>query len=171
VKHLFFLFIIIFLISSCQNKKIETVATDTLAVDTVAAASAPQLAFSPLENYFLKNTATLADSVNFFIFANQSEFDDMFAAANNKINAPDFIINHHIAIALLPTQNKTTIEIEKIELGESTINVFAKIKKGEKENATFSPAQAFAIEKRDGVTGMDFYLDDRKVKSLMLPVF
>src|SRR6478609_3993489 len=175
MKHLLFLLIIVITLSSCSNKKLETTeVVDSVATDTTSQAAAVQLAFAPLDNYFLKNTAQLPDSINFLIIANQSEFDNLFGAAKtatNAITAPDFIINHTIAIATLPTNSKTTIEVEKVELGESTINVFAKITKGEKESATSTPARVFAVEKRDGVTGMDFYLDGKMVKSLMLPSF
>jgi len=175
MKQLFYLLIFVAVITSCRNKKLETVSeADSVAVDILAQAPATQLAFSSLENYLLKNTAQLPDSINFMIIGSQSEFDNLFGAAKtatNEINAPDFIINHTIAIATLPTNIKTTIEIEKVELGESTINVFAKITKGEKESAISIPAKVFAVERREGVTGMDFYLDNKMVKSLMLPSF
>jgi len=173
MKHLFFLLIVIISLSSCSNKKLETTeVVDSVATDTTSLV-ATQLAFSPLDNYFLKNTAQLPDSINFLIIANQSEFDNLFGAAKtatNEIIAPDFIINHTIAITTLPTNIKTTIEVEKVELGESTINVFAKITQGEKESATSTWAKVYAVEKRDGVTGMDFYLDGKMVKSLILPM-
>ncbi|HEY5824112.1 MAG TPA: hypothetical protein VIT44_07100 [Cyclobacteriaceae bacterium] len=175
MKHLFFLLIIVISLSSCSNKKLETTeVVDSISTDTTSLAAAVQLAFSPLDNYFLKNTAQLPDSVNFLIIANQSEFDNLFSVAKiagNEITPPDFIINHTIAITTSPTNIKTTIEVEKVELGESTINVFAKITKGEKESAIATPAKVYAVEKRDGVTGMDFYLDGKMVKSLMLPSF
>jgi hypothetical protein len=175
MKHVFFLLIIVISLSSCRNKKLDTTEViDSVATDTTSQSAAPQLAFSPLDNYFLKNTAQLPDSINFLIIANQSEFDNLFGTAKtatNEITPPDFIINHTIAITALPTNIKTTIEVEKVELGESTINVFAKVNRGEKETATSTPARIFAVEKRDGVTGMDFYLDGKMVKSLMLPSF
>jgi hypothetical protein len=174
MKYLFFLFVVVIFLSSCRNKKLETTVVDSVATDTTSQTAAVQLAFSPIENYFLKNTVQLPDSVNFLIIANQSEFDSLFGVAKtatNEITAPDFIINHTIAITTSPTNIKTTIELEKVELGESTINVFAKIVRGEKESATSTPAKVYAIEKRDGVTGMDFYLNGKVVKSLMLPSF
>lgn len=174
MKSLFLLFITVLFISACQNKKIESNETaDKLAIDTLSQTPVAQLAFSPLDNYFLKNTVKLPDSINFLILSSQAEFDELFGitkTSTNQIIAPDFIINRTIAIACSPTETKTTIEIEKVEMGESTINVFAKIIKEEKESSTSTPARVFAIERREGVTGMDFYLNNQMVKSLILPV-
>jgi hypothetical protein len=159
---------------SCRNKKIETANTDSVAADTTATQPvAAQLAFSPIDTYVLKSSIKAPDSVTFLILADQSELDRLVSVDKTTPESgnPDFIINHTIAIVCPSTNANTNIEVENVELGESTINVFSKIIEGEKGNALSTPVRLFAIEKRDGVTGMDFYLNGKKSVSLMLPSF
>jgi hypothetical protein len=111
----------------------------------------------------------LPDSVNFMIFNSKDEFDRIFTGDENSTPI-DFIINHTVAIACQATDLKTSIDIEKVELGENTINVFAKITRSEKQNAKSIPARVFAIEKRDGMVSLDFYLNGKRATSLMLGV-
>lgn len=173
MKNLFYLLIAFALLSACRNRKIETTSdTVSVAADSTTQVAPVQLAFSPIDNYFLKNTVKLPDTVNFLIINGQAEFDELFGAAKtatNTITPPDFIINHTIAIACQPTDIQTMIEVEKVELRESTIKVFAHITRGQKQSSVSTPSRVFAVEKRDGVTGMDFYLDNKMVISLMLP--
>jgi hypothetical protein len=169
MRNLLLLIIATGLMLSCNNKKTETIAQDSIKVDTVTKVEMPQLAFSPIENYSLKKNVPLPDSVNFMLINSQQEFDRIFTAGANA-SPIDFIINYTVAIACPSSDIATSIDIEKVELGENTINVFAKITRDEKGNATSIPARAFAIEKRDGYVSMDFYLNGKMATSLMLGV-
>jgi hypothetical protein len=158
------------LMLSCNSKKTETVnAQDTVKIDTVTKAEVPKLAFNTLDGYTIKKNVPLPGNVNFMIFNSKDEFDRIFTAEASA--APiDFLINHTVAISCSATDIKTSIDIEKVELGENTINVFAKITRGEKQNAKSIPARVFAIEKRDGMVSLDFYLNGKMASSLMLGV-
>jgi hypothetical protein len=169
MRNLFLLIAATSLIFSCNSKKTETITQDTLKVDTVAKVEMPQLAFSPIENYSIKKNVPLTDSVNFMLINSQREFDRIFTEGANA-SPIDFIINYTVAIACPSTDITTSIDIEKVELGENTINVFAKVTRGEKGKTTSIPARAFAIEKRDGYVSMDFYLNEKMAISLMLGV-
>ena len=173
MKHLFILFFS-FILLSCQNKKIgsETVQSpaDTTTAPTPATLTTP-LAFDPLENYVLKSTVKPTDSVDLFIISTQEQFNNLFEAlktASDKIIQPDFIINYTVGVVCKPTDKKTTINIEKAEFGDFAMNVFVKIEHGEKENSLSTPARVFAIEKRNGISRVDFFINGQKSKSIEL---
>jgi hypothetical protein len=170
MKPLLFLFVTGIALTSCQNKKIENLQTvDSLITDTTQ--NVTTLAFDPLDHYTLKKNVKLPDSVNFLLIGSELEFDNLFEANSKEkqgVVQPDFIINHTVAIISGATDKRTTIEIEKVEIDDNSINVFTKVTRGEKENALTTPARVFAIERRDGLISVDFYQNGKMMKSFML---
>ena len=147
---------------------------DSLKVDSVVLADVPapaSLAYSLMPGYSARNTVALTDTVNFILLTNQEEIDKNFVldkAATNVITSPDFIINHIVGIVCLPSQQATTMALDKVEVGVEAINVYVNIVRGEKQAIATKPAQLFAIEKRDGVGTIQFYVNGKIDKSFFL---
>lgn len=175
MKQIFCLILAVAVLISCSPKKTEsTEVADSLKMDSVMQADKPApaaLAFSLMPGYTAKNTVALADTVNFILLTNQEDIDKNFVmdktAANPIIN-PDFIINYVVGVVCLPSQQATTITLDKVEVGESAVNVYVNIKRGEKQSIASKPAQIFAFEKRDGVGTVQFYVNGKIDKSFFL---
>ncbi len=175
MKQIFFLIIAVALLVSCSPKKTESAAVaDSLRMDSVVQADKPApaaLAFSLMPGYTAKNTVALSDTVNFILLTNQEDIDKNFILDKTEANAitnPDFIINYNIGVICLPSQQMTTISLDKVEIAESTVNVYVNIKRGEKQSIASKPAQIFAFEKRDGVGTIQFYVNGKIDKSFFL---
>ncbi len=175
MKQIFFLIAAAVLASACAPKKTETTeVTDSLKMDSVIQADTPapaSLAFSLMPGYSAKNTVALADTVNFILLLNQQDIDKNFVldkAAANAIANPDFIINYNIGVVCLPSQLATTISLDKVEVVESNVNMYVNIKRGEKLSLASKPAQIFAVERRDGVGTIQFYVNGKIDKSFFL---
>lgn len=159
--------------AACSTKKAETTVapTDSLAnADSVLATSRanPSLAFSALEGFSLNTGQTVTDSVDFLLIGNGDQFNQAFAADVKGTLAPDFIINYVIGVVCKPTATATTIGLEKVETGESTIDVYITLTRGSTGNTKRSPSQLFAIERREGYPVMQFYVNGKKSKALVL---
>lgn len=155
---------------ACSPKKQETTTmpADSLGVDTVLATTpaAPILAFDALSGFTVKKGFETPDSVNYLMISSQEALDLAFTWDKNT-SEPDFIINYVLAVACKPTPLATTIILEKVETGESSINVFLNITRGE-ASAVTTPSAIFAIERREGYPVMQFYVNGKKDKSLVL---
>ena len=169
---LLFIALVFALFAACSGKKTETPPT----ADSVSAAAADVpapagLAFSPLNGYAVRNTVGMSDSVNFFLLTSQEQLDKMFIAdrsMNSEMSTPDFVINYTVAVVCLPRLEKTTIILEKVEVGGSAINVYVTITRGEKQKFASKPAQIFAIERRDGYGALQFFVNGKQSKAIPL---
>jgi hypothetical protein len=164
-------------LAACTSKKSETTAvTDSVRVDSAVLADVPAaatLAYSPLNGFTVRNTLGMSDSINFFLLTGQKEVDKMFItdpSMNSEMSRPDFLINFNIAVVCLPRMEQTLINLEKVEVGESTINIYVKVERGEKQKFASKPAQLFAIERRDGYGALQFYVNGKESKVIPLMV-
>lgn len=156
----------------CSTKKTETteVAADTVAVDSTLATTpaSPQLAFSPFDGFTADANLALPDTVNYFLLTNQDDLTARFGTTASASGNPDFLINYVIGVACKPSTALTIITLDKVETGESTINVYLSIQRGEQQNTASKAARVFAIERRDGFPVMQFFVNGRKDKALVL---
>lgn len=168
------LLFILAVFSTCSTKKADTssASVDSTAVDsTLATTPAPaRLAFGEIAGYAVKKGADLPDSTNYFLLGNNQELDKSFSRSGKADPSGDldFIINYVVAVACSPTRNVTTIKIEKVLTGESTLDVYLNITRGEVGKDILRPAQVFAIERREGYPVMQFFVNGRKDKALVL---
>jgi len=169
------LLFVLVLIVSCNPKKTETSGiADSLKVDSAVLATAPApatLAFSSLSGFFLNNKLIFKDSVNYFLLTSQEDLNSKFDTdkkSASEVSSPDFIINHIVAVALKPTQQLTTITMDKVEIVDKEINVYFNIQYGVKQDFVAKPSQIFAIEKRDGMIDIQFWVNGKKDQALML---
>ncbi|MDZ4715596.1 MAG: hypothetical protein SH819_09015 [Cytophagales bacterium] len=166
------IFFSLLLLSNCATKKTETTSSaDSLQVDSMMTLTPPPalLASSPLDGFSLDNKLTFTDSVNYFLFSSQEELNQKFGKKKGAF-APDFLINYVVAIACKPTTSLTTIVMDKVQTGPECIDVYLTILRGEKQKFVTKPAQVFAIEKRDGVETMHFYVNGKLDKDIALAI-
>lgn len=169
MKPLFLYLIVLLLITaSCGTKKTETTTSpiDSIVVDSALATTpAPALlAFGAIEGFTANNTLDLPDSVNYFLPGNADQLSKFFIGAES----PDFIINYVVAVVCKPTRLATTIAMDKVITGESSIDIYLTIVRGEAGAKTYRPTQLFAIERREGYPVMQFYVNGKKDKALVL---
>lgn len=162
-------------LAACTSKQTDqTSPPDSLATDSSDLAAAPAssaLSFSPLAGFSVNDKVKLEDTVSYFIFANADEMGQLFTPDKNvRVAQPDFIINYIVGIAMQPTQALTTITLDKVVINDRDIDVYVNIQKGATQSAKTKPSQVFAIEKRDGYVGMQFYVNGRKDKAFILPM-
>ena len=119
-----------------------------------------------LVDVFRGNEA-LADSVNYYIFSSAEGMKGKFASTAADAS-PDFLINYVVGVACKPTTALTTITMDKVEIGPESIDIYLTIQYGEQQKSLTRPAHLFAIERRDGYEQMQFYVNGRKDKVLML---
>jgi hypothetical protein len=156
---------------SCTPRKTETTtvpadSTD-LVIDTVLATTpAPALlAYAPIDGFTAVKGLQTPDSVNYYLLNNSGDLQQSFASSGSP--TPDFIINYVIGVACQPTTRATTIALDKVVTAESSIDVYLNISRGEPGKSS-KPAQLFAIEKREGYPVMQFYVNGKKDKALVL---
>jgi hypothetical protein len=164
-------------IHACTSKKTEgTGNADSLAMDSSILADRPApsaLSFSPIEGFSLNNKLTFTDSTNYFIFFNQEELNEKFvtdAKTGSTVMQPDFLINYVVAVAMSPTQDLVTILLDKVQINDRDIDVYLTIQHGAKQTTVTKPSRIFAIEKRNGYVGMQFYVNGKKDKAFILPM-
>jgi len=175
MKKIIQLFIVLVLAGSCNPKKTETTGVaDSLTMDSSVLATQPApsaLAFSPISGFFVNNKFTFKDSVNYFLLASQEELKEKFdtdkKSATEVVN-PDFIINYVVAVACAPTQNLVTIVMDKVEVVDKEINVYLNIQYGAKQDFLARPSRIFAIERRDGMIDIQFWVNGKKDQAVML---
>ena len=171
MKPLSLLLIVLLLIAaSCGTKKTETATSpiDSVVVDSALATTpAPALlAFGAIEGFTANNTLDLPDSVNYFLPGNADQLSKFFIVEGAE--SPDFIINYVVAVVCKPTRLATTIAMDKVVTGESSIDIYLTIVRGEAGAKTYRPTQLFAIERREGYPVMQFYVNGKKDKALVL---
>ncbi len=160
-------------LTNCSTKKTETTESPTAAdsdvVDTVEVTTPanPSLAFSPLDGFAPVNKLALDDSVNYYIFSSTEGMKGIFASTAADAN-PDFLINYVVGLACKPTTALTTITMDKVEIGPESIDVYVTIQYGEQQKSVTRPARLFAIERRDGYSKMQFYVNGKKGNMLLL---
>lgn len=168
----YFLFTLALLLwISCTPRKTETTTeptADSVAIDSVLATTpAPALlAYAPVEGFTSAKGLQTPDSVNYYLLNNQDDLLKSFASTGAAY--PDFIINYVIGVACQATPRSTTITLDKVVTSESTIDVYLNITRGEVAKSSIKPAQLFAIEKREGYPVMQFYVNGKKDKALVL---
>jgi hypothetical protein len=156
---------------SCTPRKTETTTAppaDSVAIDSVVATTpAPALlAYAPMDGFTAAKGLQTPDSVNYYLLNNQDDLQKSFASTGAA--SPDFIINYVIGVACQPTTRATTITLDKVVTAESSIDVYLNITRGESGKPSSKPAQLFAIEKREGYPVMQFYVNGKKDKALVL---
>lgn len=156
---------------SCTPRKTETTTVppaDSVAIDSVLATTpAPALlAYAPIDGFTAAKGLQTPDSVNYYLLNNQDDLQKSFAPTGAA--TPDFIINYVIGIACQPTTRATSITLEKVLTADSSIDVYLNITHGEAGKSSTKPAQLFAIEKREGYPVMQFYVNGKKDKALVL---
>jgi hypothetical protein len=157
---------------SCNPRKTETATTtapaDSVAIDSVLATTpAPaMLAFAPIDGFTAAKGLQTPDSINYFLLNNPDELQKSFVSASSA--TPDFIINYVIGVACQATPRATTITLDKVATAESSIDVYLNIIRGDAGKSSTKPAQLFAIEKREGYPVMQFYVNGKKDKALVL---
>lgn len=160
------------LLSSCTSKKQETdSAVDSLAVDSLLMMNpGPSLlAYSPVSGFSLDNKLVFTDSVNYFMFSNQEELNKKFIIdKSSKVVTPDFLINYVVAVACAPTTKLTTIVMDRVETSDSSIDVYLTIQRGEDQKFLTTPAQIFVVEKRNGFSAMQFFVNGKMDKAFVL---
>ncbi len=169
MKKLFGILFAMAILLACSTKKTETVSTsvDTTAVDSVIATTPAQsaLAFSSLNGFSVKAGTPLPDSTNYFLLGSQEQLNQYFSSGSDS---PDFIINYIVAAVLAPTQRTTSISIDKAVTGDSSLDIYLTVTRGADDGKKVSPVQMFAIERREGYPVMQFYVNGKKDKALVL---
>ncbi len=156
---------------SCSTKKAETTTTpaDSLVADSALATTpaSAMLAYSPIEGFSANKKLELPDSINYFLLSNEEELNQKFG--RDKTTAtPDFIINYVVAVACRPSKQTTTISIDKVQTGDSSLDVYLTITRGETGKTPQTPSALFAIERREGYPVMQFYVNGKKDKALVV---
>jgi len=166
------LLLLTMLLQFCSTKKAETTETpiDTVAVDSTLATTPawPQLAFSAFDGFTADRKLDLPDTINYFLIANQDDLNSKFGTTTASTGNPDFLINYVIAVASKLNTGLTTIVMDKVETGESTIDVYLSIQQGEQQAAATKASRVFAIERRDGFPVMQFFVNGKKDKAIVL---
>lgn len=156
---------------SCSTKKTETTTApaDSVVVDSVLATTpAPaMLAYSPIEGFSANKRLELADSVNYFLLSNEEELNQRFGH-DQTTATPDFIINYVVGVIGQPSKQTTTIAIDKVQTGDSSLDVYLTITRGENGKVQQTPSALFAIERREGYPVMQFYVNGKKDKALVV---
>lgn len=169
---LYSLAVLTLLIRCSAPKQEQTEVLDSANMKTeLAVTEAPSLlAFAPIDGYSVTNTLGMKDSVNFVLLNSQADLDKDFVYNNGiaKSASPDFVINHIVAVAALPDFRQTTISMEKVEIANGEINVYVTVSRGKKDAIPSKAAQLFAIERRDGFTTMQFWVNGLKSTALIL---
>ena len=155
------------LLNACGNVKTETsTTTDSVAVELAETPAPALLAFSPMPGYTVSNTVALQDSVNFILLPRQEELDSKFNY-DKGAPKPDFVINYNFAVVCGASQLLTTIVLDKVEVADA-INVYLTITRGEKQKFAAKATQVFAVERREGYSTMQFFVNGRESGTVML---
>ncbi|HQQ98035.1 MAG TPA: hypothetical protein PLX35_12270 [Cyclobacteriaceae bacterium] len=160
------------LISCSAPKQEQTEALDSANMKTELAVTEapPLLAFAPIDGYAVTNTFEMKDSVNFVLLNSEADLNKDFVYNKGDVSSasPDFVINHIVAVATLPDLRQTTIAMDKVEIANGEINVYVTVTRGQKGGTPSKAAQVFAIERRDGFTTVQFWVNGVKSTALLL---
>ena len=163
--------VLLLLGAACSTRKAETTAppADSTAIDSVLATTpAPALlAFASIDGYTAAKGTDTPDSVNYFLLNSSDNLQNYFTASGSAAS-PDFIINYIVGVVCQPTNRPTTLTLDKVVTGENTLDVYLNLSRGTATGSAGKPAQLFAIEKREGYPVMQFYVNGKKDKALVL---
>jgi hypothetical protein len=120
-----------------------------------------------VDGFAVKTKKALPDSVNYFLFFNEEELNQKFTPSKSGI-APDFLINYVVAVAMKTTTQLTLIGLDSVSVANGSIDVYLHIQRGEQLNTPIIPSSVFAIERRDGYSTMQFFVDGKMDKGLVL---
>jgi len=173
MKSVIFLAGLFLFTAACTTKKIETAAAtaDSVAIDSaIANTPAPALlAFGTVEGYRAKKSLLLPDSTNYFHLVSAEDLDQRFTRdKNDPATAPDFIINYVVALACAPDRRATTIAVDKVITNENSIDVYLTVVRGEAGKSATAAVHLFVIERREGYPVMQFYVNGKKDKAMVL---
>ncbi|CAN5468708.1 hypothetical protein BH09BAC3_BH09BAC3_37070 [soil metagenome] len=163
--------------STCTSKKTDSASeVDSLNAladgSELALTAAPSvLASSPLPGYTVKNSMALTDSINFILLTSTETLNENFAPEKNpgtEIGQPDFAINYIIGVVCKPTEFTTNISIDNVEISGEEIAIFINMQRGSKQSNTAKASQIFSIERRDGISSIQFYVNGKKDKSFFM---
>ncbi len=175
MKKLLFVALIGIAFIACNTKKTDsdTTTLDSLRIDSVIQADKPApstLAFSQMTGYSAKGTDQ-KDTVNFVLLTSQEDLDKNFSTqknSGNEISKPDFIINYIIGMTCLPSQISKTIVVDKAQVDGNEISIFITMQSGEKLAVASKALHVFAVERRDGIGSIQFYVNGKKGQSFFM---
>lgn len=131
-----------------------------------------QVGLVTLDNYFTKNTVTLAADTNYYAFTNQQAFDNIFGVAktaNNTIITPDFHGQTAVAVILKPTNKNVSVKLLKAEMGGKNLNIYYSIlNNGNDLSYTQTPTAIATVPRGLDVKYVNFFTGDTKVKTIPL---
>jgi len=171
MKSILIIFTGLLILSACGTSTKDadsTLATDSTTIDsTLATTLAPaMLAFDQLDGFEPKKELVSGDSVNYFLLLSDEELKSKFSGSASS--SPDFIINHVVAVVAEASPLKTTITMTKVEVGQESIDVYLTLERGEKLAGPARGSRVFVIERRDGYPTMQFFINGKKDKSLII---
>lgn len=157
---------------ACTPKKTETEssAVDTTAMEEDARATdlaAATLAYEALDGFMANEQFKVADSVNYFLIASEDQLTEIFGLAPGT-QTPDFIINYIIGVVRQPNTQMANIALDSVRASNSSINVYLNVRQGAVIKTPVKASQLFAIERREGYPVMQFYINGKKDKALVL---
>jgi len=159
---------------ACSPKKAETETESTPVdstelMDDVRATdrAVATLAFDAVDGYMVKDQLTVSDSVNYFLIASAEQLNEVFATGSAS-QTPDFIINYLIGVIRKPNSRLATIALDSVRASDSSIDVYLTVRQGEFGKAPVKAAQLFAIERREGYPVMQFHVNGKKDKAIVL---
>jgi len=156
--------------AACTNRKQEEKPVDRTSSQPRLEAEGDSLAFAESETvYHLNDSAKQTDSIDFFLFANEDELRAV-ASTTAASTSPDFIINYIVGIATRTGESELFVKVTSVKIMDNAIKVFAEVEHDSVNLATTPQLRVFAIERRDGIISIDFYLENRLRKSLLLPI-
>ncbi len=175
-KLLFVFIVFILTAASCStsNKETNSGVDSVVIIDSAVQADKPApsaLAFTALNGYSVKKSVTLHDTLNFILVRNQEELDKQFSEEKTVtagMGKPDFIINYIVAVVCQPSTRTTAISLEKVQMTDTAMNVYVITKRAEQQTISSSATQIFAIERRDGVNNMQFWVNGKKEKAFFM---
>ncbi len=116
--------------------------------------------FTPLNNYFVKNTYKLAPGINCMFISNKAQFEKTFGIAvtmQNDTLAPHFWREYVLAVAISPTYYNMTVSIDRAELNGHILNVYCSTTKGGKNTYVSVPLSLVVIERNKNIKTIRFY--------------
>lgn len=157
---------------ACTPRKAETESApvDSTGTDVDARAEAPAiatLAFDAVDGYHAKDQLDVSDSVNYFLIRNDDQLREVFGAGPDA-DTPDFIINYVIGVVRKANSRLATIDLDSVRASGSNIDVYLTVKQAGFGKAPVKVSHLFAIERREGYPVMQFYINGRKDKALVL---
>jgi putative cell wall-binding protein len=120
------------------------------------------VSYKELRGYFLNNTYSHTDKVEFVVVNSQAEMDALLGVAKtmtNKIDVPDFSTNSVGILICQPTTSNLKLSIKQMNV-TNTLNVEALIEEQSENNSyTSSPILVVEFPKQDASKNLNFSFD------------